>query len=410
MTSSSTYVLVGGGLAAGRAAETLRAEGFDGRVVIVAGEDALPYERPPLSKGILLGADDPSVAFVHDQQWYDDNADEVRTSTRAEVLDPVAHSLRLSDGTEVGYDKLLLATGSSVRRLRVPGAELDGVAYLRTLPESLALLDAVKRGVRVVVVGAGWIGLEVTAAARHHGCEVTVVEPQAVPLATVLGPEMGQVFADLHRAHDVQFHFGRQVAELRGADGAVTTVVMDDGTELPADLVVVGIGVIPNVELAEGAGLPVDNGVLVDAALRTSDPDVFAVGDVARWEHPVLGRRVRVEHWANALDGGPVAARSMLGQEVSYDVLPFFYSDQYDLGLEYSGNVGPEGYDEVVVRGDLGAREFCAFWLRDGKVLAGMNVNVWDIQDDIRALVRSGATVDRAKLADPEVALAAVVA
>ncbi|HEU0042816.1 MAG TPA: FAD/NAD(P)-binding oxidoreductase [Jiangellaceae bacterium] len=408
MTSSSTYVLVGGGLAAGKAAETLRAEGFDGRVVIVAGEDALPYERPPLSKGILLGADDPSVAFVHDQQWYDDNAVEVRTSTRAEALDPVAHTLRLSDGTELGYHKLLLATGTSVRRLRVPGAELDGVAYLRTLPESLALLDAVKRGVRVVVVGAGWIGLEVTAAARHHGCEVTVVEPQAVPLAAVLGAEMGQVFADLHRAHDVQFHFGRQVAELRGADGTVTTVVMDDGTELRADLVVVGIGVIPNIELAEGAGLPVDNGVLVDAALRTSDPDVFAVGDVARWEHPLLGRRVRVEHWANALDGGPVAARSMLGQDVSYDVLPFFYSDQYDLGLEYSGNVGPEGYDEVVVRGDLDAREFCAFWLRDGKVLAGMNVNVWDVQDDIQALVRSGATVDRAKLADPEVALAAV--
>ena len=408
---SSTFVIVGGGAAAGMATQTLRDEGFDGRVVVITDEAVPPYERPPLSKGVLLGNDDPSVPIMHDQDWYTEHDVELRLSTRVHSVDLEGRgvdgrAVELDGGEVVPFDRLLLATGSSVRRLRVPGADLEGVAYLRTLPQSLALLEAFRAGARVAVVGAGWIGLEVASAARQHGCDVVVVEPESVPLAGPLGPEMGQVFADLHREHGVEFRFGRQAARLRGgADGRVGAVVTDDDAEIEADLVVVGIGVVPNLELAEQAGLEVDRGVLADAALRTSDPDVFVAGDIAQWQHPVLGTRIRVEHWSNAMDGGVAAARSMMGREVSYDVLPFFFTDQYDLGMEYSGHIGPDGYDHVVVRGDLDTREFLAFWLRDGRVLAGMNVNVWDVQDDIRGVILSGGAVDPVRLADPDVPL-----
>lgn len=412
----STFVIVGGGAAAGKAAQTLRDEGFDGRVMVITEEALPPYERPPLSKGVLLGNDDPGVPIMNDRAWYAEHDVELRLSTRVRSVDLTGRSVELAgagagsgagpDGEVVPFDRLLLATGSSVRRLRVPGADLDGVAYLRTLPQSLALLEAFRGGARVAVVGAGWIGLEVASAARQHGCDVVVVEPESVPLAGPLGPEMGQVFADLHRDHGVEFRFGRQAERLRGgADGRVGAVVTDDDAEIEADLVVVGIGVTPNVELAEQAGLEVDRGVLADAALRTSDPDVFVAGDIAQWQHPVLGTRIRVEHWSNAMDGGAAAARSMMGREVSYDVLPFFFTDQYDLGMEYSGHLGPDGYDRVVVRGDLDSREFLAFWLRNGRVLAGMNVNVWDVQDDIRGVILAGGAVDSDRLADPGVPL-----
>jgi 3-phenylpropionate/trans-cinnamate dioxygenase ferredoxin reductase subunit len=225
-------------------------------------------------------------------------------------------------------------------------------------------------------------------------------------LRAALGPELGEVFARLHRDHGVDLRLGTGVTGLGGTDGRVTSVLTDSGAQLPADLVVVGVGARPNTELAEKAGLAVDNGVVVDAALRTSHPDVFAAGDVARAYHPLLGRHLRVEHWANARDGGPAAARSMLGHEVSYDRIPYFYTDQYDLGMEYAGDPGPEGYDEVVYRGDLAGGEFIAFWLRGGRVVAGMNVNVWDVNDDIQALIRSGAAVPAARLADADVPLA----
>ena len=408
----STFVIVGGGAAAGKATQTLRDEGFDGRVVVITEEALPPYERPPLSKGVLLGNDDPSVPIMNDQAWYAEHDVELRLSTRVRSVDLAGRSVELAEseagqgGETVPFDRLLLATGSSVRRLRVPGADLDGVAYLRTLPQSLGLLEAFRAGARVAVVGAGWIGLEVASAARQHGCDVVVVEPESVPLAGPLGPEMGQVFADLHHEHGVDFRFGRRAARLRGgADGRVGAVVTDDDAEIDADIVVVGIGVVPNVELAEQAGLEVDRGVLADASLRTSDPDVFVAGDIAYWLHPVLGTRIRVEHWSNAMDGGAAAARSMMGRDVSYDVLPFFFTDQYDLGMEYSGHIGPDGYDRVVVRGDLDTREFLAFWLRDGRVLAGMNVNVWDVQDDIRGVILSGGAADPDRLADPGVPL-----
>jgi 3-phenylpropionate/trans-cinnamate dioxygenase ferredoxin reductase subunit len=261
----------------------------------------------------------------------------------------------------------------------------------------------------VVIVGAGWIGLEVAAAAREAGCEVTVVEPEAGALLRHVGPELGGMFADLHREHGVTFRFGESVTELRGSGGKVVSAVTSAGAELEAQLVVVGIGAVPATRLAADAGLDVANGVIADAGLRTSAHEVFAAGDVANAFHPLYGKHVRVEHWANALNGGPAAARSMLGKGVSYDTVPYFYSDQYDLGMETAGLPEPGSYDQVVYRGDVKARELIAFWLSGGVVVAGMNVNVWDVNDDIQALIRSRRPVDAARLSDPDVPLPALI-
>ena len=294
------------------------------------------------------------------------------------------------------------------RRLNVPGGELDGVLYLRWVRDSERLSAALQAGGQVVIVGAGWIGLEVAAAAREYGCAVTVVEPEQGALYRQVGPELSPVFTGLHTEHGVVFRFEESVTELRGAGGAVREAVTSAGAVLPADLVVVGIGAVPATSLASGAGLDCGNGVIVDAGLHTSAPDVFAAGDVANSYHPLFGRHVRVEHWANALNGGPAAARSMLSQGVSYDAVPYFFSDQYDLGMECSGLPEPGTYDKVAYRGDPGSLEFIAFWLSGGAVVAGMNVNVWDVTGDIQSLIRSARKVDLTRLTDPEVPLADV--
>jgi NADPH-dependent 2,4-dienoyl-CoA reductase/sulfur reductase-like enzyme len=399
-----TFVLIGGGLAGAKAAETLRAEGFDGRVVLVAEEPEAPYERPPLSKGYLLGSEERERARVHEPGWYETHEVDLRTGVRAVRLDAAGHRVELATGEELAYDKLLLATGSSARRLPVPGAGLDGVRYLRTLADADRLkADLADGGRQLVIVGAGWIGLEVAAAARSHGNAVTVVEPQPTPLHAVMGQRMGEVFARLHRQHGVDLFTDTTVREIRGADGRVASVVTDRHAGLPADLVVVGIGALPNTQVAAAAGLEVDNGVVTDHALRASAPDVFAAGDVAASFHPLYGRHVRVEHWANALHGGPAAARSMLGQDVTYDRVPYFYTDQYDLGMEYSGLGGPG--DTVVCRGDPDDGAFIAFWMADGRVTAGMNVNVWDVTAPIQQLIRLRREVQSARLADPDTPL-----
>ncbi len=403
------YVIVGGGLAGAKAAETLREEGFDGPVVLVAAEAEAPYERPPLSKGYLLGNDERESAFVHPEPWYAEHDVDLRLSTRATVIDPAAREVELGGGERLSYDRLLLATGSIPRRLDVPGADLDGLLYLRELPDADRIRSVLRPGSRIVVVGAGWIGLEVASAARHHGAEAAVLEIADLPLQRVLGDRVAAVFADLHREHGVDLRLGSGVAEIRGAGGRLSGVVMSAGDELPADAVVVGVGIRPAVELAEVAGLTLDDGVAVDAGLRTSAPDVYAAGDVAAVEHPLLGMRVRVEHWANALNSGPAAARSMLGQDVSYDDLPYFFTDQYDLGMEYIGHAPPGSYERVVVRGDLAAREFQAFWLHEGRALAAMHVNLWDEGiDPLKALVASGRVLDLDRLADSEIPLDAV--
>jgi 3-phenylpropionate/trans-cinnamate dioxygenase ferredoxin reductase subunit len=403
-----TFVIIGASLAGAKAAETLRAEGFDGRIVLVGEEIERPYERPPLSKGYLLGKDSRDKAFVHDESWYAEHDVELMLGRRATNLDAGARTVTLDGVAQLAYDKLLLATGSRVRTLSVPGAELSDVRYLRTFDEADVLLERLRAGGQVLVVGAGWIGLEVAAAAREHGCSVTVVEIDSLPLRRVIGDEVATVFRDLHVAHGVEFRFGAGVREFGTLGGRLTHAVLDDDTEVPADLVLAGIGIRPATELAEAAGLAVDNGVVTDAALRTANPDVYACGDVASFEHPLIGERIRVEHWSNALNGGPAAARSMLGQPVSYDRVPYFFTDQYDLGMEYAGWAPQGSYDSVVFRGDVAAREFLAFWIKGGRVLAGMNVNIWDVQDDIQALVKAGfagQAVDPSRLADDSVPL-----
>lgn len=402
-TPATSFVIVGAGLAGAKAAETLRAEGFDGRIHLVGNEAERPYERPPLSKGYLTGSKSRESIFVHEERWYVDHQVELRTGTRAVSLHPAEHALELEGGERMHFDKALLTTGSSARQIDVPGADLDGVHYLRRASDADRLLPALSRGDRsVVLIGGGWIGLEVAAAARAHGNEVTVVEPQPTVLHAALGAELGAMFADLHREHGVRLLLGDGVRSLQGSAGAVAAVVTTSGQRLPADLVVVGVGAHPNTELADSAGLSIDNGILVDQSLHSSHPDVFAAGDVANAFHPLLGRHLRVEHWANALNGGPAAGRAMLGQAVTYDRIPYFYTDQYDLGMEYSGAVGPGGYDQVVYRGDRGSRTFIAFWLKAGRVLAGMNVNTWDVTEPIQALIRSGVAIDVERLADPE--------
>ncbi|MCW2811999.1 MAG: putative ferredoxin reductase [Friedmanniella sp.] len=398
--TSGTMLIVGAGLTGAIAAETLREQGFGGPITLVGAETHHPYERPPLSKAYLQGQADRESLFVHPDHWYADHQVELRLGTRATALHLDSHTVTTAEGTRLRYDRLLLATGSTPRRLAIPGADLDRIRYLRRLEDSDQIRADLQAARRVVVVGAGWIGLETAAAARSAGLAVTVLEAADLPLVRVLGPEPAQLFADLHRRHGVDLRCGVQVTGFTGQGGVVTGVQLRDGDLVPADLVLVGVGITPNVELAREAGLELTNGISVDEHLRTSDPDVYAAGDVADTWHPELGERLRVEHWANASRQGAVAARSMLGQQATDTQPPYFFTDQYDLSMEYTGYVGPGSYDQVVFR-HLTAEQTIVFWLRERRVLAGMNVNVWDVADQISRLVRSRSQVDTAHLADP---------
>jgi 3-phenylpropionate/trans-cinnamate dioxygenase ferredoxin reductase subunit len=410
VSSVETFVIVGGGLAAGKAAEALREQGHSGPIVVIGDEAERPYIRPPLSKEYLLGKDERDSIFVHPDEWYREHDVDLLLGTRVRALDPQAREVELDGGRRLQYAKLLLATGSSPRRLPVPGADLDNVLYLRRVGDSERLKAAFVEGARIVVVGGGWIGLETAAAARTAGADVTLIDHGELPLLKVLGREVAEVFAGLHVDHGVRFHHSAQVERITGTQGRVDGVQLADGTRIDADAVVVGVGITPNVELARSAGLEVDNGIVTDAHLQTSAADVYAAGDVANAYHPRLGRRIRVEHWANALNQPHTAASSMLGEDSVYDRLPYFFTDQYDLGMEYTGYTEPDSYDRVVFRGEKAERKFIAFWMSDDRVLAGMGVNVWDVMDPIRSLIESGATVDEAVLADPETPLDRIVA
>jgi NADPH-dependent 2,4-dienoyl-CoA reductase/sulfur reductase-like enzyme len=417
----TTFVIVGGGLAGAKAAETLRSEGFDGEVVLFGDETERPYERPALAKGYLLGKDERDSVFVRSADWYPEQNVDLRLGAPVTSINRAARTVAF-DGGKLPYDKLAITTGAHARRIAIPGADLGNVFYLRTLEESDALRAAFKPEARVVIIGAGWIGLEAAAAARQAGSPVTVVEPQPGALYGALGPELGEKFAELHRAHGVVFRFGESSTAFRPAEVSgklpaagdsregwpVGWVITSTGAELPADVVVVGIGAVPNDGIAQAAGLDVDNGVLTDAALRTSDTDIFAAGDVANSYLPLLGRHVRLDHWANALHGGEAVAKSMLGQQVEYNRVPYFYSDQYELGMECSGLPLPGSYDQVLYRGDSTGLEFIACWLNAGRLVAGMNVNVWDVTGDIQSLIRSGRRLDPARLADPAIPLSEV--
>ncbi|WP_338696247.1 FAD-dependent oxidoreductase [Streptomyces sp. Q6] len=412
--ADQTFVIVGGGLAGAKAAETLRSEGFTGRVILIGDERDHPYERPPLSKGYLQGKEDRDSVFVHEPAWYASNDIELHLGQTVTTIDRDARTVHLGDATVIRYDKLLLATGAEPRRMDIPGTHLAGVHHLRRLAHAERLKNVLaalgRDNGHLVIAGAGWIGLEVAAAAREYGAEVTVVEPEATPLHAVLGPEVGQIFTELHSDHGVRFHFGAKLTGIVGQDGMVLAAQTDDGEEHPAHDVLAAIGAAPRTALAEAAGLTLvdrrhGGGIAVDERLCTSDPDIYAAGDVAALRHPLFSATLRVEHWANALNGGPAAARAMLGKDVRYDRVPYFFSDQYDLGLEYSGWAPPGTYDQVVLRGDAGKREFIAFWLKDGQVLAGMNVNVWDVTEPIQELIRSGVRPGAERLSDPSVPL-----
>ena len=410
MASSQTFVIVGGGLAGAKAAEALRNNDFDGQIILFGEEQHLPYERPPLSKDYLAGKKSLSDFTVQNSDWYRDHNVDLRLGSRVTSLDPAAHTVGLPDGTAVTYDKLLLATGSASRRPPIPGSDADGVHYLRTYDDAAALNSVLTEGSSLAVVGAGWIGLEVAAGARQRGVNVTVVETAKHPLLAALGETVGEVFANLHRDHGVDLRLEAQVDEITTAQGLATGLKMRDGSTVAADAVLVAVGARPNVELAEGAGLSMgDGGVLVDASLRSTDPDIYAVGDIAAAEHPLFGCRIRTEHWANALKQPAVATAGMLGKPGEYAELPYFFTDQYDLGMEYVGHA--PAFERVVFRGDVSAREFVAFWLDgDDRVLAGMNVNIWDVLDDVKSLIRSKAPVDVDKLTDLQSALADLLA
>jgi len=400
------FMIVGASLTGAKAAEELRMRGFDGRVVLIGAEPERPYERPPLTKDYLRGESERANAYVHPEGFYAEQDIELVTGVTVTAVEPGASRVTLDDGSQLGYDRLLLATGAEPRRLRAPGADLDGVYYLRTLADCDLLRARLDPGARVAVVGAGWIGSEFAASARQRGLEVTVIDPQALPNERIFGSEVAGFYRDVHDQHGVELLHGDGVEAFEGA-GAVTGVRTASGRRVECDFAVVGIGVVPRTGLASGAGLEVDNGIVVDANLRTAAPGIFAAGDVANAWHPFFERSIRVEHWANALNQGPAAAQAMLSQEVSYDHIPYFYSDQYDVGMEYSG-YAPQ-WDEVVFRGDRAGGEFVAFWLRDRRVTAGMNVNVWDVNEDVQALIRSRQQVKVAALTDPGVPLAALV-
>ncbi|HET9894243.1 MAG TPA: FAD-dependent oxidoreductase [Streptosporangiaceae bacterium] len=410
MANDDTFVIVGASLAGANAAQALREEGFDGQVVLIGDEHELPYERPPLSKDYLMGKAGKEKLYAQSAQWYADHNVDLRLGQRATGIDRGAQEVALADGTKVAYSKLLLTTGSSPRELTIPGADAAGVHYLRRIEDSDRIKSAIESSSRVGVIGAGWIGLETASAARAAGRDVMVFEVAELPLLRVLGREVAQVFADLHTANGTDLVSGAHVAEITVSDGKADGVKLADGRHFAADTVIVGIGITPNVQLAADAGLTVDNGIKVDARLQTSDPAIFAAGDVANAFHPSYGKHVRVEHWSNARHQPRAAAKAMLGQDVAYDRVPYFFTDQYDLGMEYAGYVEPAGYDRVVFRGDVPGREFIAFWLgSDSRVLAGMNVNIWDVNDHLAALVRSGTPVDAAALEDPAVALDSLV-
>jgi 3-phenylpropionate/trans-cinnamate dioxygenase ferredoxin reductase subunit len=399
--NDQTYLIVGASLTGAKAAEELREQGFDGRVVLLGDEQERPYERPPLSKDYLRGEAD-GKPFVHDEDFYGKSNIELRTGVTVTSIDPLGSTATIDRSETIEYDRLLIATGAEPRRLSLPGADLDGIIYLRTIGDSESLGERFGDGVRVVVVGAGWIGSEVAASARQKGCDVTMIAPESAPLERVLGAELGKVYRDVHEDHGVRFLAGTGITGFLGS-GSVDGVMTDANERIDADLVVVGAGVLPRTALAEAARIPTENGILVGSSLETEAPGIFAAGDVANAFHPFYGQRIRVEHWANARRQGVAAARSMLDQPVAFDEIPYFFSDQYDVGMEYVG-YAPES-DSIVYRGDVDGREFIAFWLKDSRVVAGMNVNVWDVSETLRDLIKSGTEVDADRLADTDVEL-----
>jgi 3-phenylpropionate/trans-cinnamate dioxygenase ferredoxin reductase component len=406
MITKPSFIIVGGGLTGAIAAQTLREEGFDGGITLLGQESNAPYERPPLSKDYLQSKADRDSIFVNPEPWYAEHRIDLSLGTAVTSVDSAARTVTTETGGQLHYDKLLLATGSKPRRLQLPGSDLDGVYYLRNVEDSERIKIEFARAKRVLIIGAGWIGLETAAAARAAGLDVTLLVSGDLPLQRVLGREVAPIFAELHSSHGVDLRYQTTAPELTGRHGAVTGAILSDGTRIDADMIIVGIGAAPRTELAAAAGLKIDNGVVVDEHLRTSDPDIFAAGDIAHTYNPRLGRHIRVEHWANARRQGAVAAKAMLDQD-AVDLRPsYFYTDQYDLSMEYTGDIGPAGYDQVISRRYANPSQAIVFWLYEQRVQAGMNINIWDVAEDIERLVQSARPINVDELADPDIPLA----
>lgn len=406
MTKTQNFIIVGAGLAGVSAAEELRKQGFEGTIQLIGKEAYAPYIRPPLSKGYLNGSEGLDAVYVHPEAWYAENNIDLHTGTNVYGVNAAAHEITVSEGKPLHYDKLLISTGSSPRVLTIDGAELGGVHYLRTLDDSKSLNKELAAGGRkLVLIGSGWIGMEVGATARTLGNDVTILEQVPIPLAGAIGDELGTMFHDLHKEHGVDMRMSVAVDKIVGTHGKVSGVQLKTGEVIPADLVLIGVGAVPNIALADDAGIITENGIVVDQAMQSSDPDIFAAGDVANAFHPLANMRLRSEHWANALNEGAAAARGMLGHDESFEDIPYFYTDQYDVGMEYSG-YGPMTRDaKIVYRGDKAKREFIAFWIKDDRVVAGMNVNVWDVNDQVQRIIRSGKVVEETRLTDESIPL-----
>lgn len=402
MTDLESIAIVGAGLAGAKAAEALRKDGYDGRIAMFGDEPRRPYLRPPLSKDYLRGESELDAVFVHPQAWYDEHRIDVHVSTQVQAIEPTARNLVLDDGHRFEFDRLLLTTGAASRQLNIPGHDLAGVHYLRTLEDADAIRTGAIGAHKVVVIGGGWIGAEVAASIRQLGLSVAMIAENSVPLERVLGVEVGSVYRDLHAERGVELLMNQRVTTFRG-ESTVEAVETVDGTRIEGDLVVVGVGAKPRMQLAVEAGLDVGDGIIVDEYLESSVPGIYAAGDVAAAWHPLLQARLRVEHWDNARRQGRAAARNMLGHAEPYVRIPYFYSDQYDLGMEYVGYA--PAWDRVIFRGEPASREFVAFWLLEGRIVAGMNANVWQVSDAIAALVASRRKVAIERLVDPTVAL-----
>ncbi|MEV7604639.1 FAD-dependent oxidoreductase [Paenarthrobacter sp. NPDC089322] len=409
--ASERMIIAGGGLAGATAAKTLRSEGFQGPITMLSAEDRVPYLRPPLSKEFLLGKEDEEKVSVVPAAWYAENDVDLRISNPVVGIDTTSHSVTLRDGQGLGYGKLLVATGAQPRRIPLPGMDLEGVMTFRTFEDSLRLQALLREGgQRVVMVGSGWIGMELAAAARSYGNDVALMGLEDIPLSAAVGPELGTYFRKLHEDEGVRFLLPASAAGIDGKNGRVVAVRTSAGETLPADLVIIAVGVVPDTSVAGKAGLALDNGILVDASLRTSAADVHAAGDVANALHPFTGEHHRSEHWANALNGGKVAAKAMLGQEATLDVVPYFYTDQFTLSMEYSGFPSLAAGVSPVLRGSLDDGSFIAFWMRDGRtdhgeVVAGMSVNQRRVQKPIKALISGRVDVDVSRLTDPGIPL-----
>jgi NADPH-dependent 2,4-dienoyl-CoA reductase/sulfur reductase-like enzyme len=358
-----TYVIIGAGAAGHAAAEMLRREGFDGRLVLLGADDEVPYDRPNLSKDYLAGTAPEEWIPLRSRGFYEEHGIELRLGVRAASIETAGRVVTLASGAQVRFDRLLVATGAEPVRLPIPGGDLPHVHYLRTLSDSRAIIAAASTAGRAVVVGAGFIGLEVAASLRTRGLEVHVVAPENIPMERIVGPDLGQFVQRLHEEHGVTFHLGDTVASV-----APDAVTLKGGGTLSADLVVIGVGVRPAVTLAEEAGLRVDNGILVDEYLETSEPGVFAAGDVARWPYGGADSTARVEHWVVAQRQGQTAARNMLGRRTRFDSVPFFWSQHYDVPICYVGHA--RTWDRIDIAGSIADRDCIVAFRSGGQTLA----------------------------------------